>query len=64
VIDHTGVIDPPRHLGQTEQGFEFGSAGKEAWRLVVIQRLDAHVVAGTKQPVLASIPQGEGKISQ
>src|SRR5262249_49337137 len=65
VVGHPHLVETARDLGQAQQGLDLGRKNKSPPRQrVIIERLDAKVIAGTEQRLLASVPKREGKVAQ
>ena len=61
IIGQCPVIQPPRHLGQFEDGLDFRGKGELAAVPIVVQRLDADAIAGDEQRALHRIEDRESE---
>src|SRR5207247_9244703 len=65
VVGDAGLVEPPRHLSEREQALDLGGQGEQpAGRVVVVDRLDAEVVARAEQRLATRVPDGEREIAE
>ena len=61
VVDESGRVDARRHEAGPEQCANFRGKEKIRTGLSIVERLDAHGIAGDEQAVPARVPEGKGK---
>src|SRR5205823_1839608 len=63
-IGEARLVQAARYTWEHQQRLDLGGKGEEVRGGVVIELLDAEAVAGAKEPVLLSVPDGKGEVAE
>jgi hypothetical protein len=59
VARYARLVRLPRHVRETEQGFDLRREGKKRRRVVIIKRFGADVIAGAKEDISRAVPKSK-----
>ena len=64
VIRHSHRVEAARNFPRAEERLDLGGEDQGPGRLVIVERLDAAMIARAKERLPALVPDGKGKIAQ